>query len=69
MKTTIAALKEEMIAWRHYIHAYPEIAFEEKTLHYLLLKNCNHLVSPNCTLSLLQLVLSVLLRVIKRGGG
>lgn len=30
MKTTIAALKEEMIAWRHHIHAHPETAFEEK---------------------------------------
>lgn len=26
----IAALKDEMIAWRHHIHAYPETAFEEK---------------------------------------
>lgn len=30
MKTTIAALKNEMIAWRHHIHAHPETAFEEK---------------------------------------
>ena len=33
MNTTekkIAALKDEMIAWRHHIHAYPETAFEEK---------------------------------------
>ena len=26
----IAALKDEMIEWRHHIHAYPETAFEEK---------------------------------------
>ena len=26
----IATLKDEMIAWRHHIHAYPETAFEEK---------------------------------------
>ncbi|OCG03080.1 M20 aminoacylase family protein [Gilliamella sp. wkB112] len=30
MKTTITSLKNEMIAWRHHIHAHPETAFEEK---------------------------------------
>lgn len=27
---TIAALKKDMMAWRHHIHAHPETAFEEK---------------------------------------
>ena len=26
----INALKDEMTEWRHYIHAHPETAFEEK---------------------------------------
>lgn len=28
--STILALKHDMVAWRHHIHAHPETAFEEK---------------------------------------
>ena len=36
---SIAALKDEMIEWRHHIHAHPETAFEEKlTTEYIIEK-------------------------------
>ncbi|WP_294834313.1 M20 aminoacylase family protein [uncultured Gilliamella sp.] len=37
--STIPELKQDMIAWRHHIHAHPETAFEEKnTTHFIIEK-------------------------------
>lgn len=39
IKNDAEVIKKELVEWRHYLHAHPELSFkEERTTHYIVNK-------------------------------
>ena len=43
IKNDAEVIKKELVEWRHYLHAHPELSFkEERTTHYIVNKLTEH---------------------------